>query len=102
MICAQGYGPGHVLLAVPAGSEGACRALCVSLVELVELVEVPVLAAGGRSWGRGDGLGPDLGADGVDVRWDIEDFPGHRRCCTREPVGNRLEGVQRDTSVLTW
>ncbi len=102
VISAQGYGPEHVLLAVPAGSEGACRASCVSLVELVELVEFPALAAGGRSWVRGDGPQPDLGADGVDVTWDIEDFPGHRRSCTREPVGDRLERIQPDTSLLTW
>lgn len=135
----QGYGPDHasgfsfdlhhVLLAVPRGSENACRAFYVDVLGMVELRKPPALAARGGLWVRADGLEIHLGveedfrparkahpgirvpdldalarhlaAHGVAPRWD-DDFPGHRRFYADDPVGNRLEFLQRDGSVPGW
>jgi hypothetical protein len=56
----------HVQLAAPAGSEGALR----------------------------DGLAARLAAAGAEVTWDGE-LPGFRRCYVTDPVGNRLELLER-------
>lgn len=40
-----------------------------------------------------DGLVERLSAAGQDATWD-GDFPGHRRICTHDPFGNRLEFLQ--------
>ena len=124
-----GLGLHHVQLAIPAGSEDDCRAFWVGLLGLVELPKPPALAARGGLWVRGDGvelhqgveadfrparkahpgirvedldgLAAALTAGGVEVTWD-DDFPGHRRCYAADPVGNRLEFIQRDGSLAAW
>ena len=140
MTSAQGYGPDtgspygfslhHVLLAIPAGSEDACRAFYVDLLGMTELTKPPALAARGGLWVRADDLELHLGVEadfrparkahpgirvqqldglaehlttaGTAVSWDNEDFPGHRRFYADDPVGNRLEFIQRDASMPTW
>ena len=123
---ALGFGLHHVQLAVPAGSEDACRAFYVGVLGLTEVPKPPALAARGGLWVRADALELHLGVEddfrparkahpgilvgdvdalaarltaaGVAVRWD-GDFPGHRRCYADDPVGNRLEFLQPDASV---
>jgi catechol 2,3-dioxygenase-like lactoylglutathione lyase family enzyme len=127
---AYGFGLHHVLLAIPAGSEDRCRAFYVDVLGLVELPKPPALAARGGLWVRGDGLELHLGVEadfrparkahpgirvqdldglaehltgaGTAVVWDNENFPGHRRCYADDPVGNRLEFIERDETVPTW
>jgi catechol 2,3-dioxygenase-like lactoylglutathione lyase family enzyme len=119
----------HVQLAIPAGSEDACRAFYVDLLGMREVAKPPVLAARGGLWVRADGLELHLGVEegfrparkahpgirvvgldalatrlaeaGVSVREDA-DFPGHRRCYADDPVGNRLEFIERDASIPSW
>jgi catechol 2,3-dioxygenase-like lactoylglutathione lyase family enzyme len=127
---AYGFGLHHVLLAIPAGSEDRCRAFYVDVLGLVELPKPPALAARGGLWVRADGLELHLGVEaefraarkahpgirvldldglaehltaaGIPVSWDNENFPGHRRCYADDPVGNRLEFIQRDETIPTW
>ena len=139
MTSPQGYGPDHatplrfglhhVQLAIPAGSEDACRGFYVDLLGMVEVEKPAVLAARGGLWVRADGLELHLGVEegfrparkahpgirvqgldalaatlaaaGVEVREDA-DFPGHRRFYTDDPVGNRLEFLERDASIPSW
>ena len=49
-----------------------------------------------------DELASRLASHGIQVKWDNTDFPGHRRFYADDPVGNRLEFIQRDGSVPTW
>ncbi len=73
MTSPQGYGPDratarqfglhHVQLAVPAGSEDACRAYYVDVLGMLEVVEPPVLAGRGGLWVRADGLELRLGVE---------------------------------------
>jgi catechol 2,3-dioxygenase-like lactoylglutathione lyase family enzyme len=138
-VTAHGYGPHaetplgfalhHVQLAVPAGSEDACRTFYVGVLGLTEVPKPPALAARGGLWVRGDVLELHLGVEadfrparkahpgilvrdidalvarlaaaGIEVRWD-GDFPGHRRCYVGDPVGNRLEFLQPDGTVPAW
>ena len=123
---APDFGLHHVQLAVPAGSEDACRAFYVGVLGLTEVPKPPVLAARGGLWVRAGALELHLGVEddfrparkahpgilvsdldalagrlvtaGVEVRWD-GDFPGHRRCYADDPVGNRLEFLQPDAGV---
>lgn len=111
----------HVQLAVPAGSEEACRAFWAGVLGLVEIPKPPVLAARGGCWFRGGALEVHLGVEApfapaskahpgilvadiealaarlaahdVAVRWD-DDFPGHRRFYAADPFGNRLEFLE--------
>ncbi|MCZ2814078.1 hypothetical protein O2W15_21830 [Modestobacter sp. VKM Ac-2979] len=127
---AFGLSAHHVMLAIPAGSEDRCRAFWVDVLGLVELPKPPQLAARGGLWVRGDGLELHLGVEadfrparkahpgirvhhldglaalltdnGIAISWDTEGFPGHRRCYADDPVGNRLEFIQRDTTVPNW
>jgi catechol 2,3-dioxygenase-like lactoylglutathione lyase family enzyme len=120
----------HVLLAIPAGSEDPCRSFYVGVLGMVEQPKPPALAARGGLWVRADGLELHLGVEadfrparkahprirvhgldaladhleaaGTAVSWDNESFPGHRRCYVDDPVGNRLELLQRDETVPTW
>ncbi len=46
-----------------------------------------------------DALSAHLASHGVAVDWDRTLFPGHRRCYAVDPVGNRLEFIQRDQEV---
>jgi catechol 2,3-dioxygenase-like lactoylglutathione lyase family enzyme len=132
---ARGYGPDHqspftysthhVQLAIPPGSEDACRAFYVGVLGMIELQKPPVLAARGGLWVRADALEIHLGveedfrpakkahpgihvadldglarrltANEVTVTWD-DDFPGHRRFYAFDNAGNRLEFLQRDES----
>jgi hypothetical protein len=68
-----------VLLAIPAGSEDALRATSVGALGVAEVAKPPALAA--RRSRRS---------------------PGACRCDVADPVGNRLEFIQRDEDVSTW
>lgn len=120
----------HVMLAIPRGSEDLVRPFYLGVLGLVEIVKPPILAARGGLWVRGDALEIHLGveddfrparkahpgirvadlhalasrfaANGVEVRWDEEAFPGHRRFYADDPVGNRLEFLQPDPSIPSW
>ena len=111
----------HVLLAVPAGGEDACRAFWSGLLGMVEVDKPTELAARGGCWFRGGGVEIHLGVEqepvparkahpaflvtgidalagrlvdgGAPVRWS-ETFPGHRRFHTSDPFGNRLEFLE--------
>ncbi len=124
------YGLHHVLLAIPAGSEEALRAFYVGVLGMAEVAKPPALAARGGLWVRADRLELHLGVEadfrparkahpgirvrdldafaahlaehGVAVEWDASLFPGHRRCYASDPVGNRLEFIERDADVPTW
>ncbi|CNE94916.1 lactoylglutathione lyase family protein [Mycobacterium tuberculosis] len=136
---AQGYGPDHatpfayglhhVQLAIPPGSEDACRAFYVDALGMTEVEKPPVLAARGGLWVRADGLEIHLGVEqefrparkahpgirvedldglagrlaehGVEVDWD-DGFPGHRRFYASDNLGNRLEFLMRDGTVPEW
>jgi hypothetical protein len=114
----------HVLLAIPAGSECSLREYYLGVLGMIELTKPAALAARGGLWARGDGLEIHLGVEedfrparkahpGIRVRdldrlalhfehhdvavsWDSENFPGHRRFYSDDPVGNRLEFIERD------
>jgi catechol 2,3-dioxygenase-like lactoylglutathione lyase family enzyme len=124
------YGLHHVLLAIPAGSEDELRAFYVGVLGMVEVAKPPALAARGGLWVRADRLELHLGVEadfrparkahpgirvtdldgfaahlaehGVAVERDSSLFPGHRRCYAADPVGNRLEFIERDAAVPTW
>ena len=49
-----------------------------------------------------DAFAAHLASRDVQVEWDTSLFPGHRRCSIADPVGNRLEFIQRDGDVPTW
>jgi catechol 2,3-dioxygenase-like lactoylglutathione lyase family enzyme len=121
-----GYGLHHVQLAIPPGSEEACRAFYVGVLGMTEIPKPPALAARGGLWVRADTLEIHLGAEedfhparkahpgirvadldalaqrlkegGAEVVWD-PNFPGHRRFYSWDNLGNRLEFVQRDEAV---
>lgn len=120
----------HVLLAIPRDSEDRVRPFYVETLNMTELRKPPALVARGGLWVRGDGLEIHLGVeddfrparkahpgirvadvDGLaerfaaaDVRviWDKANFPGHRRFYADDPVGNRIEFIQRDDAIPTW
>ncbi|CAK7288013.1 VOC family protein [Streptomyces misionensis] len=111
----------HVQLAAPPGSEDALRAYYTGVLGLTEVPKPPALAARGGCWFESGtvrihlGIDPDfrpadkahpglrvhgidawaarIAAHGAPVTWD-DGLPGHRRCSTRDPVGNRLELLQ--------
>lgn len=114
-----GLGLHHVLVAIPAGSEGALREFYEGVVGLAEIPKPPLLAARGGVWFRvGDGqelhcgvesdfaparkahpclvvddlddLAGRVAARGGEVTW-AEEIPGVRRFHTFDPVGNRIE-----------
>ncbi|GAA0370388.1 VOC family protein [Microbispora corallina] len=119
-----GYGLHHVQLAIPPGSEDACRAFYVGVLGLTEIRKPPELAARGGLWVRADTLEIHLGVEedfrparkahpgilvtglddlaarlvaaGVEVAWDAH-FPGHRRFYAHDNVGNRLEFLSPET-----
>lgn len=108
----------HTQLACPARSEEALRAFYVDVLQMVEIVKPPALAARGGAWFRGgtaelhlgveepftparkahpglvvrdlDALVARLAAAGAPVEADAN-FPGFRRVYTADPVGNRVE-----------
>lgn len=113
-----GFALHHVQLAIPAGSEGRCRAFYSGTLGMTEVAKPAALAARGGLWLRSGALEIHLGVDddfhsatkahpgilvddlgavatrlgdaGAPVIWD-DLFPGHRRFYTTDPVGNRLE-----------
>lgn len=117
----QAFGLHHVQLAIPPGGEDAARAFFVGVLGMTEVAKPPELAARGGLWVRADGLEIHLGverefrparkahpgirvadldrlaatltANGVDVTWDEDSFPAHRRCYAADPHGNRLEFI---------
>jgi catechol 2,3-dioxygenase-like lactoylglutathione lyase family enzyme len=112
----------HVQLAAPAGSEEALRAFYSGLLGLPEAAKPTVLSARGGVWFRSAGVELHLGVEagfrparkahpgllvddldalaarlvaaGAEVTWDGE-LPGFRRCYVADPVGNRLELLER-------
>ncbi|MEV6115732.1 VOC family protein [Streptomyces sp. NPDC052109] len=112
----------HVQLAAPPGSEEALRAYYVDVLGMTEIPKPPALAARGGCWFQAGAVRLHLGiehdfrpaakahpgllvadieayaarltARGAPVTWD-DDLPGHLRCYSRDPVGNRLEFLQR-------
>ncbi|MGD9846017.1 MAG: VOC family protein [Variibacter sp.] len=112
----------HVQVAVPPGTEEACRAFYVTLLGMPEIVKPQALAARGGVWVQAgkrqlhlgvekefqparkahpafavseiDDLAERVARDGRDVVWDNETIPGLRRFHTHDPFGNRLEFVE--------
>ncbi len=110
----------HVQLAVPPGSEEACRAFFVGVLGMPEVAKPPVLAARGGIWveagaqqlhlgvekefqpakkahpafavGDIDAVAARVAAAGHRVTWDGT-IAGTRRFFTDDPFGNRLEFV---------
>lgn len=113
-----GLGLHHVQLAIPPGSEDACREFYVDVLRMTEIQKPPVLAARGGLWLRSDRLEIHLGVEehfrparkahpgilvedldslanrltdkGVEITWD-DNLPAHRRFYTYDVFGNRLE-----------
>ncbi|MFC9929718.1 VOC family protein [Streptomyces sp. NPDC127190] len=111
----------HVQLAAPPGTEDALRAYYVDALGMTEIPKPPVLAARGGCWFQAGTVQLHLGiekdfrpakkahpglrvtdiqayaaritAHGASVTWD-DDLPGHLRCYSEDPVGNRLEFLQ--------
>ncbi|WP_406290954.1 VOC family protein [Embleya sp. NBC_00896] len=111
----------HVQLAIPPGSEDACRAFYLGVLGMTEVAKPPVLAARGGLWVRAGALEIHLGVEadfrparkahpgilvsdldevaarltehGTNVTPDGE-FPGFRRFYAEDAVGNRLEFLQ--------
>ncbi|CAM5544759.1 MULTISPECIES: VOC family protein [Streptomyces] len=112
----------HVQLAAPPGSEAALRAFYGGVLGLREIPKPPSLTERGGCWfeaGEGQlhlGIDPDfhparkahpalrvaglrayaqrLAGQGVQVSWN-DDLPGHDRFYAYDPVGNRLEFLER-------
>lgn len=108
----------HVQLAIPRGSEDACRRFYVHVLGMTEIEKPAPMAATGGLWVRGgrvelhlgveedfrparkahpgilvsdlDALARRLETHGVDIAWD-ERFPGYRRFYAHDNLGNRLE-----------
>jgi catechol 2,3-dioxygenase-like lactoylglutathione lyase family enzyme len=110
----------HVQLAIPAGTEAACRAFYVGVLGMTELQKPPELAKRGGLWVRSGEVEIHLGVEAdfrparkahpgivvADIEalaarlseaghapaWD-EAIPGLRRFFTADPLGNRLEFI---------
>lgn len=122
-------GLGHVQLAAPPDSETVLRAFYGTVLGLREIPKPAALAGRGGCWFEAGeaqlhlGIDPDfrpagkahpalrvtglrahaarLAAHGAPVTWD-DGLPGHDRCYTRDPVGNRLELLEeKDTPGRT-
>ncbi|WBO65798.1 VOC family protein [Streptomyces camelliae] len=111
----------HVQLAAPPGSEDALRAYYAGVLGMTEIPKPPVLAARGGCWFQAGSVQLHLGTEedfrpakkahpglrvtgieafaarleslGAPVTWD-DNLPGHRRCYSEDPVGNRLEFLE--------
>ncbi|WP_232797109.1 VOC family protein [Blastococcus atacamensis] len=124
-----GFGLHQVMVAIPPDGEDRCRGFYVGLLGMLEPTKPPALAARGGPWSAPmppsctsawsrpsarlarrtpasgqdlDGLAAALVGAGIEVSWDESDFPGHRRFHAADPVGNRLESIQRDGAVPIW
>nr|WP_203731642.1 VOC family protein [Streptomyces sp. SID12501] len=110
-------------MAAPPGSEDALRAYYVGALGMTEIPKPPILAARGGCWFQAgpvqlhlgveesfraarkahpglrvvdiDAYAERLAAHGAAVTWD-GDLPEHRRFFSYDPVGNRLEFLERD------
>ena len=110
----------HVQLAIPRGSEDACREFYVGILGLTEVPKPPALAVRGGMWLRTGGVEIHLGVEddfrpakkahpafvvtdfdglverltsrGIEIRWD-DAIPGTRRFHASDNVGNRLEFI---------
>ncbi|MGW1837937.1 VOC family protein [Streptomyces sp. NPDC002067] len=108
----------HVQLAAPPGSEPALRAFYTGILGMTEVPKPAPLAARGGCWFEAgtarlhlgidpghhpsakahaafcvpdaDAVADRLTAAGATVTRD-DALPGHRRCFTTDPAGNRLE-----------
>jgi len=117
----------HVQVAIPPGSENACRAFYACVLGMAEIDKPPVLASRGGLWlVAGDrqlhlGVEKDfrpaakahpaftvwdafrlahrLAEAGHDVTWARE-IPGVTRFHVHDPVGNRLEFVHAPRSFV--
>ncbi|MFD3511807.1 VOC family protein [Streptomyces sp. NPDC058657] len=115
----------HVQLAAPPGSETALRTYYTDVLGMRETPKPPVLAARGGCWFETGGVQLHLGIEedfhparkahpgirvtaieayarrlashGADVVWDGH-LPGHKRFYSTDPVGNRLEFMEREPS----
>ncbi len=115
----------HVQLAAPVGSEPELRAYYVTVLGMREVPKPPVLAARGGCWFEAGGVRLHLGVEGdfrpakkahpgirvtdieaygarlaehgAAVLWD-DGLSGHRRFYSEDPVGNRLEFLERLTA----
>ena len=108
----------HVQLAAPAGSEPELRAFYAGVLGLQEVAKPPALAERGGAWFRGQGVEVHLGieedfrpaakahpaflVDDLDelvakLPDAVPDTPvaGFRRVHVSDPVGNRIELMQR-------
>ncbi|AQS69190.1 VOC family protein [Streptomyces pactum] len=112
----------HVQLAAPPGSEERLRTFYTAVLGMTELPKPPALAARGGCWFQAGAVQLHLGiengfrparkahpglrvtgievyaarleAHGTSITWD-DGLPGHRRFYCADPVGNRLEFVER-------
>jgi catechol 2,3-dioxygenase-like lactoylglutathione lyase family enzyme len=110
----------HVQVSCPVGGEDAARRFYGDALGIPEVDKPPVLATRGGCWFRGDDLEVHVGVEepfrpaakahpafvvrpeelnraaarleeaGFSITWD-DDFPGYRRCYTRDGNGNRVE-----------
>ncbi|MFG2513379.1 VOC family protein [Streptomyces sp. NPDC048584] len=111
----------HVQLAAPPGSEERLRAYYVDVLGMAETPKPPALAERGGCWFEAGDVRLHLGVEadfrpagkahpgllvtgieayaarltalGAPVAWD-DDLPGHKRFCSRDPAGNRLEFLE--------
>ncbi|KOT37000.1 glyoxalase [Streptomyces caelestis] len=116
----------HVQLAAPPGSEERLRAYYADALGMTETPKPPALAARGGCWFEAGDVRLHLGvehdfrparkahpglrvtgieayaarlaAHGAPVTWD-DDLPGHRRFHSEDPVGNRLEFLERSAGA---
>ncbi|MGW7459914.1 VOC family protein [Streptomyces sp. NPDC054797] len=112
----------HVQLAAPPDSEERLRAYYTDVLGMIEIPKPPVLAARGGCWFAAGPVQLHLGIEedfrparkahpglrvtgihayasrlrerGATVVWD-DDLPGHDRFYSEDPVGNRLEFLER-------
>ncbi|MGW6846798.1 VOC family protein [Streptomyces sp. NPDC054958] len=112
----------HVQLAAPPDSEDRLRAYYTDVLGMTEIPKPPVLAARGDCWFAAGPVQLHLGVEedfrparkahpglrvtdieayanrlrerGATVVWD-DNLPGHRRFYSQDPVGNRLEFLER-------
>ncbi|MGW6982505.1 VOC family protein [Streptomyces sp. NPDC054932] len=112
----------HVQLAAPPDSEDRLRAYYTDVLGMTEIPKPPVLAARGGCWFAAGPVQLHLGVEedfrparkahpglrvtdieayairlqerGAEVVWD-DNLPGHRRFYSEDPVGNRLEFLER-------
>ncbi|MFI8390806.1 VOC family protein [Streptomyces sp. NPDC085540] len=112
----------HVQLAAPPDAEDKLRAYYTDVLGMTEIPKPAVLAARGGCWFAAGPVQLHLGVEedfrparkahpglrvtdieayasrlrerGATVVWD-DDLPGHRRFYSEDPVGNRLEFLER-------